>query len=368
MRPLALALLAAVGCHAQDGPTASAAPPLGTVAAESGDAAPSWYRPPPTTERWAPELHSTDGWTFTPSFTADLRTAYYVLWNAPDYRRPDTSIQELHVARWSDADGAWSAPQRVAALAGWRVDWPHVSSSGRLYLSTTKPHPGHYGFADARPLPPRTADFDLWSARLDADGALDDGSLAPLRSPDLNRQKTPENARIGYVHNETAPRTDRAGRLYFWTERLDDGGGRRDVYVAEPAAPGPGGAPRWREPRLLPFNTGRRESGVAVDPDGRWVIFASEGRGGAGRSDLFVVARDGDGWGEPANLGPEVNTRHREDSPEVSPDGRALFFSTDRPGPGVPTVDAGEGAGPAASVFWVDLDAVPAFAEATAGR
>ena len=64
------------------------------------------------------------------------------------------------------------------------------------------------------------------------------------------------------------------------------------------------------------------------------------------------------------NLGPEVNTPRREDSPEVSPDGRALFFSTNRPGPGVPTVDAGEGAGPAASVYWVDLHAVPAFVRA----
>ena len=103
---------------------------------------------------------------------------------------------------------------------------------------------------------------------------------------------------------------------------------------------------------------------MAVDPDGQWVVFASEGRGGLGGSDLFVVARDGDGWGAPVNLGPAVNSASRDDSPEVSPDGRALFFSTDRPGPGVPTVDAGEGAGPAASVYWVDVASVGPFREA----
>ena len=154
----------------------------------------------------------------------------------------------------------------------------------------------------------------------------------------------------------------RDGVLYFWTERLDDGGGWRDVYTARPD--GRGG---YLAPTLLPFNTARRESGVAVDPDGRWLVVASEGTGGAGRSDLFVVPRDGDGWATPVNLGPAVNTEHGETSPELSPDGRALFFTSDRPGEGVPIVDAGEGAAPASTVYWVDLAAVPAF-RAAVGR
>ena len=361
MKLLALALAFPFAACAQGTPEPAPEAPLLSDAA----GVPTWYRPPPTAERWAPELHSADGSTYTPTFTPDLRTAYFVLWNAPDYSRPRTSIQELYVARWSDgADGgAWSEPERVGATAGWRTDWPHVTpGGGRLLLSSNKPHGGHYRYADGRP----ADDFDLWGADLDADGAVVGSTLAPLDSPDLNRQKTPEVARIRYVHNETAPRMDRVGRLYFWSERLDDGGGWRDVYLAEPAEPGPDGAARWREPEVLPFNTPRRESGVAADPDGRWIVVASEGLGGRGGADLFVVVRDDDGWAEPVNLGPEVNTRHSEDSPEVSPDGRTLFFSTNRPGPGIPTVDAGEGAGPAASVFWVDLASVPAFARATA--
>ena len=322
-------------------------------------ATPAWYRPPPSAERWAPALHSPNGWTYTPTFTPDLRTAYFVRWDAPNSFDPIASIQQLLVTRYDEATQEWSPPALVAATAGWRVDWPHVAPDGRLYVSTTRFHEAHYRFPSGLP-----QDFDLWAGRLDADGTLDAATFRPLDSPDLNRRKTPRNARIGYVHNETAPRLDRSGRLYFWTERLDDGGGGRDVYLAEPDAPGPDGKPRWRRPALLPFNTRANESGVAVDPDGQWVVFASEGRGGLGRSDLFVVVREGAGWGTPVNLGPEVNTRHREDSPEASPDGRALFFSTNRPGPGVPTVDSGEGVGPAASVYWVDLHAVPAFVRA----
>lgn len=328
--------------------------PVATVA--SAAEPPGWYRPPATAERWAPRLHSLDGWTFTPTFTPDLRTAYYVRWDAPDYDDP-ASIQELVVARWDEAAGAWSGPERVAATAGWRVDWPHLSPDGRqFFLSFNKPHAGQNRTADGQPLD----NFDLWAADRQPDGGIDWSTFRPLDGPDLNRQKTPENARIRYVHNETSPRTDRDGRLYFWTERLDDGGGRRDVYRAEPD-----GAGGWRRPELLPFNTVQRESGVAVDPGGRWVVFASEGRGGLGASDLFVVVREGDGWGEPVNLGPAVNSRFGDDSPEVSPDGRTLFFTSVRPGAGIPLVDAGEGAGPASSVFWVDLTAVEPFRQTT---
>ena len=242
------ALVALVALLVSTAACAQEAPPAPPVAAAPEAAAPAWYRPPAVAERWAPELHSADGWTYTPTFTPDLQTAYFVLWNAPDYSRPATSIQELYVARWSD--GAWSEPERVAATAGSRVDWPHITPDGRrLLLSTTKPHDGHYRAAADNPFD----DFDLWGADLDAGGVLVAPTLRPLVGDDLNRPKTPENARVRYVHNETAPRTDRAGRLYLWTERLDDGGGRRDVYLAEPDRPAPDGTPRWRRPALAPF-------------------------------------------------------------------------------------------------------------------
>ncbi|MEM0961250.1 MAG: hypothetical protein AAGK21_01760 [Bacteroidota bacterium] len=355
--PLIALWLPLAACAPDDDPDLLPIP----EAASGDETAPSWYRPPATAERWAPELHSPDGWTFTPTVTPDFRRVYYARWDAPDFNDP-SSIQELWTAEWDEASGAWTA-ERVEATAGWRVDWPHVAPDGeRFFLSYIKPHPGQYNYPDGLDAPRgvQVGDFDLWSGAMTADGRVDWDTFLPIDGPDINRQKTPENALVRYVHNETAPRTTLDGDLYFWTERLDDGGGRRDVYRA--AADGTGG---YQPPELLPFNTSRRESGVSVDPEGRWVIFASEGLGGEGQSDLFVVVRDGDGWGEPVNLGPAVNSPFSDDSPEVSPDGQTLFFSTARPGPDAPYVDAGEGGGPAIGPHWVDLTAVEPFRRAT---
>jgi hypothetical protein len=51
--------------------------------------------------------------------------------------------------------------------------------------------------------------------------------------------------------------------------------------------------------------------------------------GGYGGLDLWKVARSGDTWGEPVNLGPVVNTAQDEGWPFVSQDGKELWFTRD---------------------------------------
>jgi hypothetical protein len=71
-----------------------------------------------------------------------------------------------------------------------------------------------------------------------------------------------------------------------------------------------------------------------VDPDERFVVFASNRPGGFGEYDLYISYRLADGsWGPAKNLGPEINTVGISTSwPQLSPDGRFLFFvSSSRP-------------------------------------
>lgn len=64
-----------------------------------------------------------------------------------------------------------------------------------------------------------------------------------------------------------------------------------------------------------------------VSPDESYLIFPSAMKAGFGRLDLYVCFKDGDdNWGEPINLGPEINTELSERFPIVSPDGKYLFF------------------------------------------
>jgi hypothetical protein len=65
-----------------------------------------------------------------------------------------------------------------------------------------------------------------------------------------------------------------------------------------------------------------------VDPDERFVIFASDRPGGFGEYDLYISYRqEDDTWGPAVNLGPEINAMGTSTSwPQLSPDGKYLFF------------------------------------------
>lgn len=63
--------------------------------------------------------------------------------------------------------------------------------------------------------------------------------------------------------------------------------------------------------------------------DGKQMYFASDMPGGQGSMDLYVVDIDANGiFGQPRNLGPTINTLHREQFPFISSDG-TLYFASD---------------------------------------
>jgi WD40-like Beta Propeller Repeat len=101
------------------------------------------------------------------------------------------------------------------------------------------------------------------------------------------------------------------------------GQARADIVFGEPENLGP------------PINTSGSEWGGYISADGLSFYFVSGPgvRGGFGRGDLWVSKREslGDPWKEPVNLGPTINTEHREGSPRISIDGLQLFFSSERP-------------------------------------
>lgn len=65
-----------------------------------------------------------------------------------------------------------------------------------------------------------------------------------------------------------------------------------------------------------------------VDPDERFLIFASNRPGGFGEYDLYISYRQpDDSWGPAKNLGPQINTVGTSSSwPQLSPDGKFLFY------------------------------------------
>jgi hypothetical protein len=88
------------------------------------------------------------------------------------------------------------------------------------------------------------------------------------------------------------------------------------------------------EPLASPINLPNTFSGApCLAADGRTLYFSSDRPGGYGKWDLWMAERsspDGE-WGEPVNLGPEVNTAAAEVMPSISADGLTLFFGDGNP-------------------------------------
>lgn len=67
---------------------------------------------------------------------------------------------------------------------------------------------------------------------------------------------------------------------------------------------------KWGTAKPLPMtiNTKGRETTPCITPDGRFLFFSSNGHVGMGGLDVYVVENMGDSWGEPINLGNGINT------------------------------------------------------------
>ena len=87
---------------------------------------------------------------------------------------------------------------------------------------------------------------------------------------------------------------------------------------------------RWQDARPLPLNSEGDDFDPMFSADGSWLYFASNRAHGHGGHDLYRAAvLAGGGFGPAANLGAGVNGRGDERAPTPSRDGRHLLFASD---------------------------------------
>ena len=123
--------------------------------------------------------------------------------------------------------------------------------------------------------------------------------------------------------------TDSGDSIFFYIDHVENFG---DIYVAAKEVG------RFNKPKNLgdQVNSGNVESSCSISKNGKIMLFSSERDGGFGNLDIFMVKRLQDGeWGDPENLGGEINTPLNEDFPTLSGDGLTMYFSSDgHPGMG----------------------------------
>lgn len=124
-------------------------------------------------------------------------------------------------------------------------------------------------------------------------------------------------------YNEGSQSISQDGKYLFFTGcNRPDGLGRCDIYISQRKPDG------WSKPFDLdpPVNTTGWESQPSISADGRTLYFVSNRKGGYGGYDIWRSTLTGKGWGQPENLGPNINTAFDEQSPFIHPDDSTLYF------------------------------------------
>ncbi len=87
----------------------------------------------------------------------------------------------------------------------------------------------------------------------------------------------------------------------------------------------------WTKPKKLSkaVNTEYYESHATLSGDGNEIYFVSDKPGGFGGLDIYRSKKDEKGkWGEPENLGENINTPYDEEAPFIYKKGNVLYFSS----------------------------------------
>jgi hypothetical protein len=236
------------------------------------------------------------------ALTRDGNTLYFM---RSDFAEADDTILVAH-----RADGRWSPP-RVAAFSGqWHDSEPTLSPDGRrLYFVSNRPlRPGGMPVTatmDGRSFPgtnlwyvERQAD-GRWGAPVHVDGALNDGAM---------------------IYN---PSVAANGDIYFSAHRADSGKAYQ-IYVARDHG--------HAAPERLPLGApAHNRMDPAIDPQGRFLLYAGDEGDALGRADIYIVFRRPDGrWARPEHLGDGINSRALENAPSLGPAFGELFVSSNR--------------------------------------
>jgi len=125
--------------------------------------------------------------------------------------------------------------------------------------------------------------------------------------------------------NTFYPSVTRTGDLHFLREE-----GRGGWLMHSPWKNG-----AWSTAEKLPppFNASLNQANPRVDPEGRFILVPMMGRADSlGGADYYGYFRRDDGtWTEPVHLGPVVNSEAGDEySINLSPDGKVVFFGSDR--------------------------------------
>ena len=173
---------------------------------------------------------------------------------------------------------------------------------------------------------------DLYAIKFDNADAMTGGTVRKLEGPfnsenrhEANATFTPDGQTMVFARSNSGKKNDYKSATGDKATLMSV-----DLWVSF----NKGGT--WSEPALANINDRTADDfSPAFGPDGTTLYFASGRKGGQGGTDIYKTTLGANGRFSPAeNLGETVNTAGNESFPGVAPDGTLYFASDGRPGLG----------------------------------
>lgn len=285
---------------------------IGTVSQETYLGQPAVGQQP---EMFLPGVISGDGIELFFSLHPNLEEAYFT--------RVTRGRSIIMVTYLEDA--GWTEPVPVSFSSDFQDAGPFITQDGkRLYFWSNRP---------LTPTTPLMSHHQIWTVEREGTGW---GNPENLQMP------------IESMEGEWDVSVTADGTMYYMANYPSLGG--YGLYRAEEV----NGIYQMPERvEVLSNERGMIELEAVVSPDEQFMIFYSVGRednltpdGRVG--DLYLSLRQPSGeWSAPQNLGAPINSEAEEATPALSPDGRFLFFASNR--------DARTNF---PDIFWVSMEAL----------
>jgi hypothetical protein len=222
-------------------------------------------------------------------------------------------------------NGQWSPPQAAPFSGVYNDLYPTISYDGNtIFFSSDRP----ISNGDQR-LP--RSQYHLWMVK-----RTETGWTQPIHL----------DYTINFGTGQSCASICSNGTLYFNAKNITQSGKSMDIYRAKLID----GKFTQAENLGEIINNASPDHSPFIAPDESYIIFSSF-RGGYGRSDLFISYHRDDGtWTQPINLGSKINSAAKDEYPYVSPDGKYLFFNSNR----VSQLNAKRVADGPGNIYWVD--------------
>ncbi len=129
---------------------------------------------------------------------------------------------------------------------------------------------------------------------------------------------------------EGQPSLSADGQTLYFCRDPKGGRGNIDIWMSQRLENG-----GWGIPEKLPqtINSGGKEQVPFLHPDGQTLYFSSNGHPGMGGADIYFSRLTENGeWGKPQNIGYPINTEKNESALFVGLDGKTAYFASDQKG------------------------------------